>query len=298
MNKLTTKFFVPLSILLWSFTGNTASVIGEWCENGGPYLCYPPIDNKNHEYVCTDSTRISRINEDAVEFVTQQTIHYYSGGFKNGKTKAHTTKEIFRRDSDDQAGHYKIIEKNRGEKIQREMRVSDDLIQISFHKQSKSPDEPAVIGKINYQRCSDDIRKKTFYTALVDCGGSGDYIAGVPAVVNNPLIWDLGEQSAIEDKTKCQVAARCWGGGWVAYAQSEPGTDNHKTAFGAACGTKDRHDAKQQAINSCRQSGGTNCLHEVVSGYDSGSNELDDTLHKGSKVEKCSYGDCKIVSAK
>lgn len=277
---------------------NSANIIGEWCENGGPYLCYPPIDNKNYEYTCTDSTRITRVSNEAIEFVTEQTVHYYSGGFKNGKTHTNRIKEVFRRDTNGSSKRFIKTEKLRDEKIFKELSVSEELIQLSFRRKSTSSDNPAVVGKINYQRCSDDINKKTFYTALVDCGGSGDYIAGVPAVVNNPLIWDLGEKSAIEDKTNCQIAARCWGGGWVAYAMSEPGTDSNKNAFGAACGTKNRHEAKQQAINSCRESGGTNCLSRVVSGYDNGSNELDDTSHKGTKVENCNYGNCKMLSSR
>lgn len=298
MNKIDRNCSLLLICLTFPTLGNAANIIGEWCENGGPYLCYPPIDNKNYEYVCTDSTRVTRVSDDAIEFVTQQTIHYYSGGFKNGKTHTDVIKEVFKRTSDGQANHFEKTEKSRTENISKQLNVSDDLIQLSFRRKSIDSDKPAVVGKINYQRCSDDINKKTFYTALVDCGGSGDYIAGVPAVVNNPLIWDLGEKSAIEDKSKCQVAARCWGGGWVAYAISEPGTDNSKNAFGAACGTDNRHEAKQQAINSCRESGGTNCLSKVVSGYDNGANELDDTAHKGTRVESCSYGDCKVVSSR
>ena len=280
-----------------SLTDSQASeLLGEWCENGGPYLCYPPIDNKKSEYVCTDGTSISKVADDHIVFVTRQTIHYYSDGFKNGKTRAHTIKNIFKRSSENGNNSYQLTENNDGREIHKQLRITDDLLQISFRKNSDDSDKPAVIGKINYQRCSDDLNKKTFYTALVDCGGSGDYIAGVPAVVNNPLIWDLGEKSTI-NKSRCQVAARCWGGGWVAYAVSKQDTDNDKAAFGAACGTTDRHEAKQQAINSCRESGGTNCLSKVVSGYDNGSNELDDTAHKGTKVETCSYGNCQIVSA-
>lgn len=287
--------FIAL-VITFTCSSHAASIVGEWCENGGPYLCYPPIDNKKSEYVCTDSTSVTKANDELVVFVTKQTIHYYSDGFKNGKTRTKLVKNIFKRSDKNIADRYEMIDSEDDNEIHRELRLEDNLLQISFRKKSSSSEKPAVVGKINYQRCSDDLNKKTFYTALVDCGGSGDYIAGVPAVVNNPLIWDLGENSSI-NKSKCQVAARCWGGGWVAYAISETDTDNDKAAFGAACGTENRHEAKQQAINSCRESGGTNCLSKVVSGYDTGSNELDDTAHKGSKVESCSYGNCQIISS-
>jgi len=275
---------------------NATNLVGEWCENGGPYICYPPIDNKKPEFICTEGTRITKATEDAIELVTHQTIHYYSNGFKNGKTKPHLVKQVYKRAATNGTDVFELYEASRIEKIHRELKISADVIQLSFSRTSTSSEKPPIIGKINYQRCSDDPKKKSFYTALVDCGGSGDYITGIPAVVNNPLMWDLGEGSSI-DKSKCQVAARCWGGGWVAYAKSDQ-SETDKAAFGAACGTENRHEAKQQAINSCRKSGGTNCLSQVVSGYDDGSNELDDSTHKGAYVESCSHGECAIISAK
>lgn len=275
---------------------NANSLVGEWCENGGPYICYPPIDNKKSEFVCTDATRITKATDHAIEFVTQQTIHYYSNGFKNGKTRPKIIRQVFKRSAANNADTFELLEANRDEIINRELQITNNTLKLSFSRKSSSSDKPPVLGKINYQRCSDDPKKKSFYTALVDCGGSGDYITGVPAVVNNPLMWDLGEGSNI-DRSKCQVAARCWGGGWVAYAKSDQ-SETDKAAFGAACGTENRHEAKQQAINSCRESGGTNCLSQVVSGYDDGSNELDDSTHKGDYLESCSYGECAIISAK
>ena len=287
--------FVALCCI-FSSASQASELLGDWCENGGPYLCYPPIDNKNSEYVCIDGTSVTKAEDNHIVFVTRQTIHYYSDGFKNGKTKTQTIKNIFKRHSENGSDHYELTEDNREQETHKQLRIKGDLLQISFSKKSADSDKPVVVGKINYQRCSDDPNKKTFYTALVDCGGSGDYIAGVPAVVNNPLIWDLGEKSKI-NKSRCQVAARCWGGGWVAYAVSEQDSDSDKAAFGAACGTDNRHEAKQQAINSCRESGGSNCLSRVVSGYDNGGNELDDTAHKGTKVETCSYGNCQLISS-
>jgi len=289
----------PIISVLFVISGNAhaAQPIGEWCENGGPYVCYPPIDNKNDEYICTDGTSITKAGEDSIEFETRQTVHFYSQGIKNGNTKPHVVKNIFRRASQNQDNAFELIETTGGEEIRRELKISDDTLQLFTSKKQQTSEEPAIVSKINYQRCSDDPRKKTFYTALVDCGGSGDYITGVPAVVNNPLMWDLGESSNI-DKSKCQVAAKCWGGGWVAFAKSAPEDQSDKEAFGAACGTKNRQEAKQQAINSCRESGGTNCLAEVVSGYDDGSNELNDHIHKGEYLESCSQGECAIISKK
>jgi len=291
------KIGVSAFIFILPQLATSASLVGEWCENGGPYVCYPPIDNKNSEYVCTDGTSISEATDETVVFVTRQTIHYYSNGFKNGKTSPQIVKSIYRKVETNGADRFEFVETRGDEKIQRDLTVKGNTLQIAFSRETNSADKPATVGKINYQRCSDDPKKKTFYTALIDCGGSGDYITGVPAVVNNPLNWDLGEEIKI-DKSRCQVAAKCWGGGWVAFAKSKQDGEDSKEAFGAACGTENRNEAKQQAINSCRESGGTNCLAQVVSGYDDGSNELDDSTHKGEYVETCANGDCAIISAK
>lgn len=298
MKSTKNKTILLITIYLFMPSINASTdLLGEWCENGGPYLCYPPIDNKKPEYICTDSTRITKATDDHIVFETTQTVHYYSDGFKNGKTSTARIRNIFKRNPENSPDQYQATEQGDNGRVLRELKVRENHIQMSFRRESLSSENPAIIGKINYQRCSDDEKKKSFYTALVDCGGSGDYIAGVPAVVNNPLIWDLGEKSSL-DKSRCQVAARCWGGGWVAFAISEQDADDDKEAFGAACGSQDRQEAKQQAINSCRESGGTNCLANVVSGFDDGSNDLDDTTHKGIKVESCSFGNCKSVSVR
>jgi len=297
MNKIVLIANLIILIQILPLVSNASSLIGEWCENGGPYVCYPPIDNKNSEYVCTDGTNISEADHDKIVFVTRKTIHYYSNGFKNGQTKPQIIKQIFKRVKSDNIDRFELSENSNDEEILRQLTIQGDTLQMAYNRQSKVADVPPSISKINYQRCSDDPKKKTFYTALIDCGGSGDYITGVPAVVNNPLMWDLGENKKI-DKSTCQIAAKCWGGGWVAVAKSQQDGDESKEAFGAACGTENRHEAKQQAINSCRESGGTNCLAVVVSGYDDGSNGLDDSAHRGDYVESCKYGDCAIVSPK
>ncbi|WP_455375636.1 hypothetical protein [Kaarinaea lacus] len=297
MNDFVIKVSLSVLILTLPIVSDATSLTGEWCENGGPYICYPPIDNKKSEFICIDGTTVTKATDDAIEFVTKQTIHYYSDGFKNGKTKPQFIKKIFKQTASSNDKVYELTETNRDEIIHRQLRVAKDTLQLSFSRKPTSSDKPPILGKINYQRCSNDTKKKSFYTALVDCGGSGDYITGVPAVVNNPLMWDLGEASAV-DKSNCQVAAKCWGGGWVAFAKSDQQSETDKPAFGAACGTENRHEAKQQAINSCRESGGTNCLSQVVSGFDDGSNELDDSSHKGEYVESCSQGECAIISAR
>ena len=296
-----TKFFPVLLILsgllpLNANANDLTSLVGDWCENGGPYVCYPPIDNKSSTFECTNKTRVTKVFEDKIVFVKQQTIHYYRNGILSGETRPRTIKEVFKRTPNNNATIFEHSETVDDNFETRRLAIKDDTLQVTFKRKADSTDETALLSKIIYQRCSDDPKKKTFYTALVDCGGSGDYIAGVPAVVNNPLLWDLGQDSVV-NKTSCQVAARCWGGGWVAYAQSESQNENQKAAFGAACGTANRHDAKQQAINSCRESGGTNCLYNVVSGFDNGSNELDDNAHKGNRVESCSYGRCTKLSS-
>ena len=289
------NIFVLALFVIYPVFGHAMDVEGAWCENGGPYICYPPIDNKSPTYTCTEGTNITESSGNTLAFITNQTIHFYTDGFKNGNTQSIVLKKIFKRVPNVTTIIYEHKENNPQEKQYRKLVLKNNELEMSYRYGSLSTENPAVNGKINYQRCNHDPKKKTFYTALVDCGGSGDYIAGVPGVVNNPLLWDLGDKSV--SKNSCQVAARCWGGGWVAFAYSKEWPSD-KAAFGAACGSKNRKEAKQQAINSCRESGGTNCLHNVVSGFDDGSNDLDDSTHKGAKVENCSNGKCEVVSSR
>ena len=285
------KLFLILLILALPAAGKADNLVGKWCEDGGPYTCYPPIQNKTDEYTCIESTTITKADANSIQWVINQTIHYYSDGLKNGKTKPEKITRIFQRNT---SFPYPVYEHKASldDYLQQwRLKISNQDLEIAFKQIAPSTQDILLHSKISYQRCTTESAKKQFYTALIDCGGSGDYIAGVPAVVNNPLLWDLGESKA--NSNSCQVAARCWGGGWVAFAYSEA-DEISKSAFGAACGGKSRHDAKQQAINSCRQSGGTNCFYEVVSGYDNGNDDLNDNIHKGSKVEFCSNGNCEL----
>jgi len=269
------------------------SLIGNWCENGGPYICYPPIENTTDTYACTDSTTIVKADDNTIDWVVNQTIHYYSDGFRNGKTKSLQIKRTFTRNSHYPGVMFEQTELLKDVQEQRQLKVDGQSLIMDYKQISETSDSPLVNTRASYQRCGTETARKQFYTALIDCGGSGDYIAGVPAVVNNPLLWDLGDSKA--NNRSCQVAAKCWGGGWVAFAYSKD-QETSKSAFGAACGGTSRFDAKQQAINSCRQSGGTNCFYQVVSGYDNGNNSLADNIHKGEKVEFCRSGNCEAAS--
>lgn len=288
-----TKIMLGLYIAVFSPLTIAEDITGKWCENGGPYTCYPPIDNKTSTYTCIDSTSITNADEHRLDWITTQTIHYYSNGFKNGKSKPGEEVLTFKRIGTAPTMRYQHVEENRDVRRLWQLQIQQSSMEMIYEQIPNSAEIPVIHRKTIYQRCNSDPDTTRFYTALVDCDGSGNYIAGVPAVIDNPLLWDLGENNI--SKSNCRIAARCWGGGWVAYAASNADETN-KAAFGAACGSESRHDAKQQAINSCRLSGGTNCLNIVVSGFDGGDNDLKDTRHKGSKVETCRYGDCKIVS--
>ena len=217
----------------------------------------------------------------------------YADGITTGITKQQQQSFKFNREKDAQ----EVIYKNKiytGEETKiRKLTVKDKQLTLEFFLTPDDEDQPTLKKRTSYARCDNEQTKHSFYTALVDCGGSGDYIAGVPSVVDNPLLWSQWKREFRADE--CRVAARCWGGGWVAFAYSK--NDNKtNTAFGAACGGSSRKDAKQQAINTCKQSGGNNCLYQVLSGFDNGAVDGIDTTNKGTKLESCYFGKCEKLS--
>jgi hypothetical protein len=240
-------------------------------------------------YICTDSISIVNSNTGSLEWVINQTLHYYTNGLTNGQTKSEQVTLKFKRTGDTSRVIYKNTSENSNATQERRLLVGDGAINLEFQQIPRNKNTPRLNQKTAYARCDIEKNKHDFYTALIDCGGSGDYIAGVPAVVNNPLLWAHWDVS--KKGGACRVAARCWGGGWVAFAYSKD-HDNPNTAFGAACGVTSRQEAKQQAINTCKESGGNNCLYQVISGYDGGAVDGIDSTNKGSKLESCYDGNC------
>lgn len=266
-----------------------ASIEGQWCENGRPYTCYPPVTNGSDRYVCTDSTSISIEKPDTINWVVKETLHFYAHGYMNGKSEARQYTRQFTRSADVRGNIYQHQETSRDAIRSYKLVVRDQSIDILFEQSPKAPDATRIHQLTGYRQCNEKLNQSAYYTALVDCGGSGDYIAGIPAVIEDPLQWE----TRLDRKrgASCRVAAKCWGGGWVAYARSSDDGQAGR-AFGAACGGESRHDAKQQAINTCRQSGGTDCLATVVSGFDNGSSGARLVSHRGIKVETCRDGAC------
>ncbi|WP_455206765.1 hypothetical protein [Kaarinaea lacus] len=275
--------------LILPFISYAASIEGKWCQDGQPYTCYPPVQHDADTYICTNSTTITNNTSGSLEWVVNQTLHYYTDGLTNGKTKDNQVRFKFTRSDDALQVIYKNTTEIADATQERSLVIGDDSLNLELLQIPDDKDAPQLNQKTVYARCDNDKLKYSYYTALIDCGGSGDFIAGVPAVVDNPLLWapwDINNKSGA-----CRVAARCWGGGWVAFAYSKDNNDSN-TAFGAACGGSSRHDAKQQAINTCKQSGGNNCLYQVLSGYDGGAVDGIDSANKGSKLESCYYGNC------
>ena len=270
-------------------TINGKNINGKWCQDGEPYICYPPVQYDSDTYVCTDSTIVNNASPNSLEWIINQTNHYYVGGITSGNSRPQQVRLTFNRSADPLQQSYENITHANDATQLRRLVVKDDSLLFELTQIPEDTKKPQLKEKTLYARCSSEKNAHYFYTALVDCGGSGDYIAGVPAVVDNPLLWS--QWKSFSKNTHCRVAARCWGGGWVAFAYSkDENTDN--TAFGAACGGESRHDAKQQAINTCKQSGGNNCLYQVLSAFDNGEAEGIDSTNKGSKLESCYYGNC------
>ena len=282
-------FFVNVAQL-----AGAASIEGQWCENGKPYTCYPPVTNQSDAYICTDSTVITKADAKSLQWNVKETLHFYSDGFMNGKSKSRQYSRQFIRQADATGNIYKHGEKSDAATRSYKLVAKDDEIDLVFEQIPLESDATRIHQNTIYRRCDEKLNKETYYTALVDCSGFGDYIAGVPAVIEDPLQWDSEDDE--KHGATCRVAAKCWGGGWVAYAYSNESSQQSK-AFGAACGSASRHDAKQQAINTCRESGGSNCLFTVVSGFDNGTTDSGNISHKGIKVESCSNGDCKILAS-
>ncbi|MCI0506222.1 MAG: DUF4189 domain-containing protein [Gammaproteobacteria bacterium] len=240
-------------------------------------------------YICTDGTTIVNSTPESLEWVVNQTLHYYTNGLTNGQTKPEQVTLKFKRSGDAPQVIYKNTTEIDDATQERRLIVGDGNLNLEFQQIPNKKDAPRLNEKTAFTRCESEKIKHSFYTALIDCGGSGDYIAGVPAVVDNPLLWAHWDVN--RNGSACRVAARCWGGGWVAFAYSKDEEDAN-TAFGAACGGTSRQDAKQQAINTCKQSGGNNCLYQVISGYDDGAVDGIDSTNKGSKLESCYDGNC------
>ncbi|WP_455365939.1 hypothetical protein [Kaarinaea lacus] len=225
----------------------------------------------------------------SLEWVISQTHHTYVDGITNGSAQPRQVRLTFKRNADPLRKVYENSTEVDDIAQVRRLVVMDNSLLLELTEIPDDPKAPRLNQKFHYTRCASEQNTHSFYTALVDCGGSGDYIAGVPAVVDNPLLWSQWKN--FSKNTHCRIAARCWGGGWVAFAYSKENNDDN-TAFGAACGGESRHDAKQQAINTCKQSGGDNCLYQVLSAFDDGVSEGIDTTNKGSKLESCYYGNC------
>lgn len=275
--------------------GAAASIEGQWCENGKPYSCFPPVTNQSDHYVCTDSTVITQISPKTLQWTVRETVHFYTDGFINGKTESKQIVTRFVRADKSKANIFESREDSDAASRLRKLIVSDDEINAIFNQIPHQADAVKIHQQTTYKRCNAALNKTTYYTALVDCGGSGDYIAGVPEVIDNPLLWNPGNASTKQYGSSCRLVTKCWGGGWAAYAASN-GAGEGKKAFGAACGESSRHDAKAQAINTCRESGGTNCLLTVISGFDNGQTSSTVNTNKGTKIETCNYGDCKITA--
>jgi len=277
------------SMLTLTGVACAASIEGKWCQDGQPYTCYPPVQHDADTYICTNSTLVLNSTAESLEWVVSQTHHSYAGGITTGNAEPKQVRLKFKRNSDPlQKVYENSIEVDHASEVRR-LLVKDDALLLEYTEIPDDPKAPRLNQKIRYARCDSEQNIHSFYTALVDCGGSGDYIAGVPAVVDNPLLWSQWEN--FSKNTHCRIAARCWGGGWVAFAYSKDDNDDN-TAFGAACGGESRHDAKQQAINTCKQSGGSNCLYQVLSAFDGGAVDGIDGTNKGSKLESCYFGNC------
>ncbi|MGD8566725.1 MAG: hypothetical protein PVJ39_01375 [Gammaproteobacteria bacterium] len=285
------SYLVPLSLL--PALGVTASLEGQWCENGKPYACYPPVTNQSDHYVCTDSTTITRVGPKSLQWVVNETLHFYTDGLINGKTKRKQIITRFDRTDDSNTNVFEHREESEAVSRSRKLIVRNDDINVIFNQIPHEEDAVKIHQQTTYNRCDAALKNKTYYTALVDCGGTGDYIAGVPEVVDNPLLWNPGNERTNNYNSSCRLVTKCWGGGWAAYAASNDAGEGKK-AFGASCGESSRHDAKAQAINTCRESGGTNCLLSVISGFDNGQTTSAVNNNKGIKVETCNYGDCNI----
>lgn len=285
--------FIIASLIIFPAASSSASLIGKWCPHGEPYTCYPPVQHDSDIYICTDSTTVVTASEETLDWVTNETHHYYTDGLTTGKTKAKQVRIIFSRDTDSQQLVYKSTYYTGDVTKLHRLTVKGNQLILEFIQTPDDSDAPHLKQQTAFARCDNEKTKHSFYTALIDCGGSGDYIAGVPSVVDNPLLWSQWKSDY--KNNKCRVAARCWGGGWVAFAYSKD-KDEKNTAFGAACGGSSRDDAKQQAINTCKQSGGNNCLYQVLSGYDDGTVDGIDGTNKGSKLESCYFGKCEKMS--
>ena len=118
-------------ILFLPAASNATDIVGNWCENGGPYVCFPSIDSKSPTYVCTDSTSVTKASERSIEFVTQQTVHYYNNGILSGNTKPRTVKKVFDRVSNNPALVFEHVETVKGEEQTRKLILIDDMLQIS-----------------------------------------------------------------------------------------------------------------------------------------------------------------------
>ncbi|WP_455221976.1 hypothetical protein [Kaarinaea lacus] len=278
-----------ITSLLFTTAAYTASIEGKWCQDGESYICYPPVQYDSDVYTCTDSTSIHNASAESLEWVINQTHHYYVDGITNGNSQSKQVILKFKRSPDPLQHVYESKIHTNDTTQMRRLVVKEDSLFFEMTQIPDNSDAAQLKERTTYTRCSGDKNIHRFYTALVDCGGSGDYIAGVPAVVDNPLLWS--QWKSFSKNTHCRIAARCWGGGWVAFAYSKDERDDN-TAFGAACGGESRHDAKQQAINTCKQSGGDNCLYQVLSAFDNGVSEGIDATNKGSKLESCYYGNC------
>jgi hypothetical protein len=282
-----------LLLLLLPTLSPAATIEGQWCDNGKPYACYPPVTNQSDHYVCTDSTTITQAGPKSLQWVVKETLHFYTDGLINGKTESKQVTTQFVNADESNANVFEHREDSDAASRSRKLIVRDDEINVVFNQIPHEPDAVTIHQQTSYKRCDTALNDKTYYTALVDCGGTGDYIAGVPEVIDNPLLWNPGNEPTKKYGSSCRLVSKCWGGGWAAYAASNNAGEG-KQAFGASCGESSRHDAKAQAINTCRESGGTNCLLTVISGFDNGQTTSAVNINKGIKVETCNYGDCNI----
>jgi hypothetical protein len=289
VDNMITRSVSFLITFLFTAVSNAASIDGKWCQDGQSYTCYPPVQHDSDTYTCTDSTTVLNSSADSLEWVINQTHYYYAAGITTGNNKPEQVRLKFKRITDPLQNIYENTSHTEDETHVRRILAKNDSLLLELTHIPDDAKAPRLNQKFSYTRCASNTKVHSFYTALVDCGGSGDYIAGVPAVVDNPLLWSQWKN--FQKNTQCRIAARCWGGGWVAFAYSKDANDD-TTAFGAACGGESRQDAKQQAINTCKESGGANCLYQVLSAYDHGAVDSIDGTNKGSRLESCYYGNC------
>ena len=113
---------------------NAASIEGQWCENGKPYTCYPPVTNQSDTYICTDSTVITKFSEKSLQWNVKETLHFYSDGFTNGKSKSRQYSRQFVHPADATGDIYEHREESDGSTRLYKLVTKDNEIDIVFEQ--------------------------------------------------------------------------------------------------------------------------------------------------------------------